>query len=99
NEGEYLGRMDRVVGLYESEARGRVESLSRISWAVTCLTLASLAAIGLLILRPAVGLIRRQVSELAAARDDLEARVRERTRELESANDRHRKLVEQFSHV
>src|SRR5262249_33550293 len=45
NEAEYLSRMDRIVGLYESEARGRVRSLSRISWAVTCLTLASLGAI------------------------------------------------------
>ena len=64
NEAEYLRRMDRVVGLYESEARGRVENLRRISWAVTGLTLATLAAIGLFILRPAVELIRRQVDEL-----------------------------------
>ena len=99
NEAEYLRRMDRVVGLYESEARGRVDSLSRISWAVTGLTLASLAAIGLFILRPAVGLIRRQVSELGQAHDELEARVRERTRELELAKERHRTLLEQFSHV
>ncbi len=91
--------MDRVVGLYESEARGRIETLSRISWAVTGLTLATLAAIGLFILRPAVGLIRRQVRELGQARDELEIRVRERTRELELAKERHRTLLEQFSHV
>ena len=99
NEAEYLRRMDGVVGLYESEARGRVESLSRISWAVTGLTLAILAAIGLLILRPAVGLIRLQVSELGQARDELEARVRERTRELELAKERHRTFLDQFSQV
>ena len=91
--------MDRVVGLYESEARGRVDNLRRISLAVTGLTLATLAAIGLFILRPAAGLIRRQVSELGQARDELEARVRERTRELEVAKERHRTLIEQFSHV
>ena len=51
------------------------------------------------ILRPAARLIRRQVSELRQAQDELEARVRERTRELEVANERHRTLLEQFSHV
>ena len=99
NEAEYLRRMDQVVGLYESEARGRVAQLRRIGWAVTGLILATLAAIGLFIVRPAAGLIRRQVAELEAARDELEARVRERTRELEIAGERHRALVEQFSHV
>jgi two-component system sensor kinase FixL len=99
NVAEYLRRMDSVVGLYEREARGRVESLSRISWAVTGLTLMALAAIGFLILRPAVGLIRRQVSQLELARDKLEARVRERTRALELAKERHRTFLEQFSQV
>jgi two-component system, LuxR family, sensor kinase FixL len=99
NEADYLRRMDSVVGLYESEARGRAEGLSRIGWAVTGLTLASLGAIGLFILRPAVGLIRRQVSELGRARDELESRVQERTRELEQANERHRALLEQVSQV
>ena len=79
--------------------RGRVETLSRISWAVTGATLASLAAIGLFILRPAVGLIRRQVFELGQAHEELETRVQERTRELELAKDRHRTLLEQFSHA
>ncbi len=99
NEGEYLRRMDQVVGLYESEARGRVTDLRRIGWTVTGLILATLAAIGLFILRPAAGLIRRQISELRQARDELEDRVRERTRALESASERHQALVEQFSHV
>jgi two-component system sensor kinase FixL len=99
NEAEYLGRMDRVVGLYEQEARRRVDSLGWFSWAITSMTLAILAAIGWFILRPAAGLIRRQVFELRQSRDDLETRVRERTQELEAAVDRHRTLVEQFSHV
>ena len=91
--------MDRVVGLYESGSKGTRLGLSRISWAVTGLTLASLAAIVLFILRPAVGLIRRQVSELGQARDELEARVQERTRELELAKERHRAFLDQFSQV
>jgi signal transduction histidine kinase len=99
HEAEYLRRMDQVVGLYESEARGRVADLRRVGWAVTGLILATLAVIGLFILRPAAGLIRRQISELRQARDELEARVWERTRELEIAGERQRALVEQFSHV
>ena len=46
-----------------------------------------------------MGLIRRQVAELGLARDELEARVRKRTRELELANVRHRTLLDRFSQV
>jgi two-component system sensor kinase FixL len=99
NEVEYLRRMDQVVGLFESEARGRVADLRRIGWTVTGLILATLAAVGLFILRPAAGLIRRQISELRQARDELGVRVRERTRDLELAGERHQALVEQYSHV
>ncbi|OJW23035.1 MAG: hypothetical protein BGO49_28290 [Planctomycetales bacterium 71-10] len=98
-EPEYLRRMDALVGLYESEARGRIETVRRVGWALAGLTLATLFAIGRLILRPAVDVIRRQVDDLGRARDDLEGRVRERTRELEEAGRRHRALLEQFAHV
>jgi C4-dicarboxylate-specific signal transduction histidine kinase len=47
-----------------------------------------LAALGRFVVAPASRLIRRQVSELGAARDELERRVRERTAELERANAR-----------
>lgn len=99
HEAKYLEGMDRVVGLYEREARGRVGTFRRIGWLLTSSILAALLAIGLLIFRPAARLIRSQVAELAQARDELEDRVRERTRELEAARERHRTLLEQFSHV
>jgi signal transduction histidine kinase len=99
NEAEYLQRMDGVVGLYEREAWGRVDKLRMLSWAVTSLTLGILVARGMLVLDPAPQLIRRQVSELRQARDELEVRVQERSRELETATERHRTLLEQFSHV
>ena len=98
-EAEYLERMDNVVGLFEREARDRVGRMFWTGWVVMGLILVALAAIGLFIVRPASELIRRQVEELRRARDELEDRVRQRTRELEIATDRHQALVEQFSHV
>jgi two-component system sensor kinase FixL len=98
-EPEYLEQMDGVVSLFEREARERVERMFWTGWGVTGLILLALAAIGLFILHPAVELIRRQVEALHRGRDELEDRVRQRTRELELAGDRHRVLVEQFSHV
>jgi signal transduction histidine kinase len=98
-EGEYLARMDHVVGLFEREARNRVGRLFWTGWVVTGLILLALLAIGLFVLRPALHLVRRQVDELGRAKGLLEDRVRERTRELENATECHHALVEQFSHA
>jgi two-component system, LuxR family, sensor kinase FixL len=98
-EADYLERMDRIVGLYEREARDRVKWLFWTGWVVTCLILLALLAIGQLVLRPAVEIIRRQIVALQLGRDELEDRVRQRTVELELAADRQQALVEQFSHV
>ncbi len=98
-EAEYLERMDKVVGLFEREARDRVGRMFWTGWVVMGLILLALAGVGLLIVKPAVNLIRRQVEELRRGRDELEERVRQRTRELEVARERHKALVEQFSHV
>jgi signal transduction histidine kinase len=99
HESDYLRQMDAVVGMIEREARDRVENLRRVGWLVAGLTLAVLAAIGLFILRPATLLIRRQVLDLRRARDELEERVSARTQELEAARERHRTMLEEFSHV
>src|SRR5262249_26784132 len=112
-EAEFLPGMERVVGLYEREARAHVDRLVATGWGVTALALVALAAIGRDVLRPASRTLARQVEALRAARDELEARVRERTEELDRVNRdlareaeersraeaRHRALVEQFSHV
>ena len=112
-EGQYLTRMDQIVGVYERAAQSHVNRLSAIGWGVTAMILIALAGIGAFVLRPAAALIDRQLAELRASRDDLEARVRERTLTLEQLNDdlarvaaqraraeeRQRAVVEQFSHV
>jgi two-component system sensor kinase FixL len=112
-EPEFLDRMDHIVGLYEHEASARVDRLRWTGWLLAALILLALALIARYILGPAEQVIRRQLLELRAARIELEERVRERTRELEQANqhlareaagrslaeERHRALVEQFSHV
>ena len=99
---------------YERETRARVDRLLWTGWAVTALILVALA--GDRPVHPAArgrGSSRRQIVELREARDELEDRVRDRTRELELANEqlarearerglaeeRHRALLEQFSHV
>jgi hypothetical protein len=49
NEGEYLARMDRIVGLFEGETRARVDRLLWTGWAVTVLILVALGTIGLFV--------------------------------------------------
>src|SRR5690606_38303611 len=111
NEGEFLTRMDRIVGLYEDEARGRAARLLWIGWIVTALIIIAFAAIGRFVLMPATRVIEGQIADLRAVRDYLEERVQERTAELTRAaaeleaehrerivaEERHRHLLEQFS--
>ena len=113
NEGDYLSRMERILELYQDEARDRVDRLRRTGWLVTVAILVALIGIGLFILRPAALLIRQQFAELREARDVLEVRVAERTRDLEQANRdlqreseertraeaRQRELLDQLGHV
>lgn len=105
-EAEFLPGMDRIVGLYEEEARAHVDRLITVGWTLTSLVLLALGGIGWFILRPTAQIIERQLVELREARDELESRVEERTRELASeverrsvAEERQRSLVQQFSHV
>jgi two-component system sensor kinase FixL len=113
DEGTYLRAMDRVVGLYEAQARARVVRLLWTGRALTGLALVALIGLGLFVLRPASEIIQRQVSELRRARDELEEKIRERTGALEEANrhladeaerrslaeGRHRAVLEMASHA
>jgi signal transduction histidine kinase len=112
-ESEFLTRMERIVGLFEREAQARIDRLILTGWGVTALVLVGLLAIGGFILHPASRIIEAQLVALRESRDVLEDRVRERTSELERVNrdlaleaeehsraeERHRALLEQFSHV
>jgi C4-dicarboxylate-specific signal transduction histidine kinase len=113
SEAAFLEVMERIVGLYEKQARERIDRLIATTWVVTGIVLFGLAAIGRLVFRPAARLIDHQFAELRDARDALEIRVLERTTDLERVNrdlarevrerssveERQRALVEQFSHV
>ncbi len=85
-ERAFLPRMDRIVNLYDAHSRRRVAGLRRTGWALTGLLLVALAAVGLFVLRPAGRTIAGQVAALRDARDRLEERVADRTRDLEHAN-------------
>ncbi len=112
-EAGYLSRMDRIVGLLESEARGRVAALRRFGWFLAGSAWVGLLGIGRLVLRPSARMIRHQFTLVRDARRDAEAEVEHRTEALERANGelrmeaehrmeaqaKHRALVEQFSHV
>lgn len=95
----YLERMEGIVARFEQEARSRVARLVWTGWIVSALIVGVLMAIGRTILRPAVTTIEAQFQALAGARDELEERVRQRTLSLETANARHRALLEMFSHA
>lgn len=93
HESAYLSKMDETVGLFETESRAAIARLRFIGLGATTLVLILLAGLGRFVVRPATGLIRDQVAQLAhrevelrAARDELEQRVIERTRELTVAN-------------
>ncbi|MDQ3332300.1 MAG: type IV pili methyl-accepting chemotaxis transducer N-terminal domain-containing protein, partial [Planctomycetota bacterium] len=79
NDPDFLRQMDRIVGLYEAEARGRASRLLWTGWIVTGLIVLALASVGRFVLVPASRVIGRQISALREAHDRLEDRVRERT--------------------
>lgn len=86
HEAQYLPIMDRVVGLFEYESRQQVAWLRLIGVTLTLLVILLLFGVGYFVLGPATNAIRQQVQALAVARNQLEVRVDQRTRELVEAN-------------
>jgi two-component system, LuxR family, sensor kinase FixL len=96
----YLRGMEQVVAQLESSAQARVAWLRGCGLAAMLAVLLLLMTVYFHVLRPAATLIRRQVAQLAVsetrhrllaemlgeARDELEVRVAERTRDLSQAN-------------
>ena len=64
---KYLLEMERLVAVYDQEAKQRVEDLRRLEWLLTGLTLLALVLVGLFIFRPMARRIRRDMAELEAA--------------------------------
>jgi signal transduction histidine kinase len=78
-DASYLTIMERIVGMFEAEARDHVQTLRMTGLTLTAIALALLAAVGRFVLRPATELASRQM-------DRLEQNVAARTRELSTAN-------------
>ncbi|MEX0936954.1 MAG: ATP-binding protein [Pirellulales bacterium] len=92
HEPQYLPAMDHIVGLYEAEATRQVAWLRLSGFTVMAAMLVLLLGVGRFVLRPATRTIQKQIRELtlsqrglSQARDELEDRVRARTRELRAA--------------
>ncbi len=88
-EAAFLAEMDAIVFRYDDEARARVTRLRALESLLLAVTLLVLLAEGLLVFRPAVRLIGRQIAglreaalELAAARDAAERANRAKSRFL-----------------
>ncbi len=100
NEPAYLLGMEHVVGLLQAEAQKQVAFLHGCGLTAMTLVLALLLGMHFFVLRPAMRLISGQVRQLSAsearyrslaellrqARDKLEERVADRTRDLSAAN-------------
>jgi len=93
SEQAFLPEMDQIVRLYEQDAQTQVDRLRRTGLIAAAVILALLCGLQWLVLRPAIALIRTQVDDLSAherelmdARDQLELRVGERTRQLSETN-------------
>src|SRR5690606_35515372 len=85
--------MDRIVGLFQREAQQQLARLRLVGVTILTGVLLLLVALGLFVLRPATRAIQSQIGMLAAseeqlrhARDELEVRVLERTKQLQQAN-------------
>lgn len=99
HESQYLPTMDRIVGMYEAEARRQARILRVLGLVASASIIALMIALGRLVLRPATQTIRRQM-------ESLEDRVTERTKELEQevlvrqqAEERTRELSVQLAHT
>ncbi|MEQ8789599.1 MAG: ATP-binding protein [Pirellulaceae bacterium] len=79
HESAYLPTMDRIVGLYEQEARRQVLVLRLSGLAVTVSVILLMVALAYLVLRPANRTILEQVQQL-------EDRVAQRTSQLTESN-------------
>jgi C4-dicarboxylate-specific signal transduction histidine kinase len=79
HEAQYLPQMNRIVGLYEREARAQARTLHTWGVIAAASVLLLMVGLGFLVLRPATATIQRQM-------EGLEQRIAARTAELTATN-------------
>ncbi len=98
-EGKYLPRMHRIVGLFEAESRKRVSHLRIAGWVIVGLILALLFSLVWFAIRPVMRLIEQRVVErteqLRTMNRQLEREIADRRR----AEHRTRELLDQLAHA
>jgi C4-dicarboxylate-specific signal transduction histidine kinase len=106
HESRYLPKMDRIVTLFEAEARAQAATLQTWGLVAAASVLALMVGLGFVVLRPATQTIQRQL-------EGLEQRIADRTAELtvinasllhemhtrEHAEERNRELSTQLAHL
>jgi two-component system sensor kinase FixL len=78
HEAPFLVSMERIAALMEGEAAAELGRLRALAMGIAATILGLIVALGAFVVRPATAAIRQQV-------DELESRVKQRTRELNDA--------------
>ncbi|MCS6822036.1 MAG: type IV pili methyl-accepting chemotaxis transducer N-terminal domain-containing protein, partial [Microscillaceae bacterium] len=90
NEGNFLKIMNEIVGMYETVAKSKVNSLRTIEILLMCITLITLLLEALLIFKPAIKRMEKYVREILIYNEKLtasEEELRQNLEELETSQE------------
>ncbi|MBD3675117.1 MAG: type IV pili methyl-accepting chemotaxis transducer N-terminal domain-containing protein [Planctomycetaceae bacterium] len=97
-EGKYLPKMHRIVGLFESESRKRVSQLRLAGWGILLAILILLTALSHFAIQPVMRVIEQRVKERTIRLETMNKQLEQEIDERESAEQRTRQLLDQLAH-
>ncbi|MCA9067624.1 MAG: type IV pili methyl-accepting chemotaxis transducer N-terminal domain-containing protein, partial [Planctomycetaceae bacterium] len=97
-EGRYLPRMHKIVGLFEAESRERVRTLRIAGWIIVGTILLLLVSLSRFAIQPVLQLIERRVAERTEQLQWMNQQLEWEIAERELAEKRTRELLEQLAH-